>query len=171
MLAYFWTGELNLRTLMLVSQILLQWLWVPVSICCKKKKKLGTWWLELCTDLPKQTSRFLPEIYYCRSNQMLAMLNRKNRSIFFLMGDFNISIFHQNTNTSDFINMLDSHFLLPVFSTTRNGLVNSSCTDNIYTNHPLHQSIRKIILDFSYHLPIFLPLNLCSAIELRNKTF
>ena len=86
------------------------------------------------------------------------------------MGDFNINIIHQNTNTSDFINMLVSHFLLSVFSApTRNGLTNSSCFDNIYTNHPLHHSTRKIVLeDISDHLPLFLSLNLSSAIELRN---
>ena len=102
--------------------------------------------------------------------QLLAVLNYKNRNIF-LMGDFNINIIHQNTNTSDFINMLaSSHFLLPVFSApTRKGLTNSSCIDNIYTNHPFHHFTRKIVLDdISDHLPLFLSLNLSSAIELRN---
>ena len=133
-----------------------------VSIECEKAKDLviGVIYKHPNIDI---------RIFTRELGQLLAVLNYKNRNIF-LMGDFNINIINQNTNTSDFINMLASHFLLPVFSApTRKGLTNSSCIDNIYTNHSFHHSMRKIVLDdISDHLPLFLSLNLSSAIELRN---
>ena len=163
-LVYFWTKELDLRTLMFgfknLAVTTFEFLFVSAE--CEKAKDLviGVIYKPPNTDI---------RIFTGELGQLLAVLNYKNRNIF-LMGDLNINIIHQNTNTSDFINVLASHFLLPVFSApTRKGLTNSSCIDNICTNHPFHHSTRKIVLDdISDHLPLFLSLNLSSAIELRN---
>ena len=82
-----------------------------------------------------------------------------------------INISDQNTNTSDFVNMRASYFILPVFSTpSRKGLNNSSCIDNIYTNHPLRHSISKIVIHYiSWSSTNISLINLSSAIELGNK--
>ena len=100
-----------------------------VSVECEKAKDLviGVIYKPPNTDI---------RIFTRELGQLLAVLNYKNRNNF-LMGDFNINIIHQNTNTSDFINMLASHFLLPVFSApTRKGLTNSFILHRQYLYQP-----------------------------------
>jgi len=96
---------------------------------------------------------------------------RKNKNIF-IMGDFNINLLVSDTHvpTSNFLNSMLSHNLLPVISKpSRITDTSVSLIDNIFTNVN-HSNCKSALIydDISYHFPILL--QFCGETFLSFKT-
>ena len=75
------------------------------------------------------------------------------------MGDYNINLANKhNPSTSEFLNILAPHVLLPAFiKPTRKNLTSATAIDNIFTDYPLKNCTAKILIDdTSDHFPTFL---------------
>ena len=73
----------------------------------------------------------------------------------FVCGDFNINLL--SDDSSDFLNMMNSFFLIPLISRpSRITQTNFSLIDNIFANAPNFCSSGLLISDLSDHFPVFL---------------
>ena len=104
---------------------------------------------------------------------MLTRISKHNRDIF-LLGDYNIDLSNKlNQTTSNFIDVLASHFLMPaIIKPTRKGPTSATVIDNIFTNYPLKNCIAKILVDdISDHFPIFLSVDLKRDFKAKPLTY
>ena len=86
-------------------------------------------------------------------------LNKSNKLISYLMGDFNINLLNmeENSITRDFFEIMTSYSYLPtIFRPTRVTSYTATLIDNCFTNNYEHSADSGILItDISDHLPIF----------------
>lgn len=87
-----------------------------------------------------------------------------------IMGDFNINLLaiESSQPTNEFLNILHSFFMMPVFlKPTRIGPSSATLIDNIFTNISLSKCISKIIIDdISDHFPLHINIKLHETIKI-----
>ena len=117
---------------------------------------------------PDQSVRLFLEQF-----ELLLNTLRKENKVLYLMGDFNINLFHVNScqYVTDFLDLLMVNSIYPMIHfPTR--ITENSCTliDNIFTNNLEYLLSGTIISDISDHLPIFL-INNDKTVKNTNDTY